>query len=158
MKRQRLYLAAIGGIVALSLGAGAAAHAATLSGPSAGVVLTSHGGLGIWIGGGPAVLPPRPPVVHREVVVTPPWRERFVRIRPYAYREREKAETMVVPRPVLAPPGAVENGPVTVWITNSNGSRTVVTLRKQGGWYIGPRGEYYAGMPANEQLRVVYGF
>jgi hypothetical protein len=52
----------------------------------------------------------------------------------------------------------VEDGTVTVWITNSNGSTTSVRLTRQGPWYIGPRGEYYAQMPTNEQLRVVYGF
>ncbi len=46
----------------------------------------------------------------------------------------------------------------TVWIPNSNGSRTPVTLRAaEGGQYIGPRGEYYAGLPSPEQLRSVYG-
>ncbi len=156
MKRQRLLLAVLGGILVLSLGAGTPAHAATRSGPSAGVVVTSHGGLGVWIGGGPVVLPHRPPVVRREVVVTPAWRNRFVRIEPY--RHWERMETVVVHPSVVAPPAVVENGPVAVWITNSNGSRTSVTLRKQGCWYIGPRGEYYTGMPTNEQLRVVYGF
>jgi uncharacterized protein YcfJ len=47
----------------------------------------------------------------------------------------------------------------TVWIQNSNGSRTPVTLRQvEGGQYIGPRGEYYSAMPTEEQLRKVYGF
>ena len=47
---------------------------------------------------------------------------------------------------------------VTVWIQNSNGSRTPVLLRATtGGQYIGPRGEYYAGLPTEDQLRPVYG-
>lgn len=47
---------------------------------------------------------------------------------------------------------------VTVWITNSNGSRTPVLLRAaDGGQFIGPRGEYYAGLPTEDQLRPVYG-
>lgn len=46
----------------------------------------------------------------------------------------------------------------TVWIENSNGSRTPVLLRMtEGGQYIGPRGEYYPAMPTEEQLRKVYG-
>ncbi len=46
----------------------------------------------------------------------------------------------------------------TVWIQNSNGSRTPVLLRMtEGGQYIGPRGEYYPSMPTEEQLRAVYG-
>ncbi len=62
---------------------------------------------------------------------------------------------VVVPRPP-APMARVAS--VTVWITNSNGSRTSVTLTREGPWYVGPRGEYYAGMPTNEQLRRAYGF
>lgn len=46
----------------------------------------------------------------------------------------------------------------TVWIVNSNGSRTPVELRRaDGGMYVGPRGEYYMGLPTNEQLRPLYG-
>ncbi len=46
----------------------------------------------------------------------------------------------------------------TVWVQNSNGSRTPVSLRRtDGGMYIGPRGEYYMGLPTNDQLRQLYG-
>lgn len=46
----------------------------------------------------------------------------------------------------------------TVWITNSNGSKTPVMLRQtEGGQYIGPRGEYYEKMPTEAQLKQVYG-
>ena len=82
-----------------------------------------------------------------------PWEHRFVRIGP---------PPVVIVQPPVAPvvitPPPVEQGTVTVWITNSNGSTTPVTLTRQGGSYIGPRGEYYAAMPSNEQLRMVYGF
>mgnify|MGYP006306491297 FL=1 len=48
---------------------------------------------------------------------------------------------------------------VTVWITNSNGSKTPVKLtRTASGRYIGPRGETYDAMPTEEQLKKVYGF
>ena len=47
---------------------------------------------------------------------------------------------------------------VTVWITNSNGSKTPVQLRKSGPGYIGPRGEHYGNMPTAEELAKVYGF
>ncbi len=46
----------------------------------------------------------------------------------------------------------------TVWITNSNGSKVPVKLRKDGPNYIGPRGEVYQRMPTEEELRMVYGF
>lgn len=46
-----------------------------------------------------------------------------------------------------------------VWIHNSNGSRTPVTLRRgQGGTWVGPKGEVYTEMPSKQQLKSVYGF
>jgi uncharacterized protein YcfJ len=46
----------------------------------------------------------------------------------------------------------------TVWVENSNGSKTPVVLRQtEGGQYIGPRGEYYSTMPTQDQLKQVYG-
>lgn len=48
---------------------------------------------------------------------------------------------------------------VTLWITNSNGSKTPVKLTKTAsGGYVGPRGEIYDTMPTEEALRKVYGF
>ncbi|HUW19783.1 MAG TPA: glycine zipper domain-containing protein [Sedimentisphaerales bacterium] len=51
-----------------------------------------------------------------------------------------------------------EMNTVTVWITNSNGSKIPVKLTKQGAGYVGPRGEYYETLPTQEQLKPVYGF
>ncbi len=45
-----------------------------------------------------------------------------------------------------------------VKVTNSNGSIIQVPLKKQGIGYTGPRGEYYAMLPNEDQLRPVYGF
>jgi hypothetical protein len=67
----------------------------------------------------------------------------------------------VAPRPVVtvAPaPAIVHDVKITLWITNSNGSRAAVKLIRSGSWYVGPRGEYYETLPTNEQLRVIYGF
>lgn len=50
-----------------------------------------------------------------------------------------------------------EQNTVTIWVTNSNGSRTPVTLRRSGPNYIGPGGEYYTSMPTEEQLKQRYG-
>ena len=47
---------------------------------------------------------------------------------------------------------------VTVNITNSNGSISQVRLRRHGVGCVGTRGEYYASLPTQEQLRPVYGF
>ena len=47
---------------------------------------------------------------------------------------------------------------VTVWITNSNGSKTPVKLiRNADGTYTGPKGEIYPSMPTEEQLKSGYG-
>ena len=51
-----------------------------------------------------------------------------------------------------------EMNTVTVNMTNSNGSVSQVTLRKQGVGYVGPRGEYYDKLPTEDQLRPIYGF
>ncbi|MBW8039506.1 MAG: hypothetical protein FVQ85_05855 [Planctomycetes bacterium] len=47
---------------------------------------------------------------------------------------------------------------VTVNITNSNGSISQVSLRKQGVGYVGPRNEYYDHLPTQEELKPIYGF
>ena len=47
---------------------------------------------------------------------------------------------------------------VSVWITNSNGSKTEVKLRRSGPNYIGPKSETYTSMPTEDQLKSVYGF
>lgn len=62
--------------------------------------------------------------------------------------------TVTVTRPEIV----VEPTTVTVWITNSNGSRTSVNLRRSGPGFIGPRNEWYPNMPTENQLRIVYGF
>lgn len=52
----------------------------------------------------------------------------------------------------------VEQNTVVVWITNSNGSKIPVNLRRQGPNYVGPRGEIYGRLPTEDELRSVYGF
>jgi len=51
-----------------------------------------------------------------------------------------------------------EQNSAVVWVTNSNGSMVPVKLSKNGPGYIGPRGELYAKLPSQDQLRTVYGF
>lgn len=51
-----------------------------------------------------------------------------------------------------------EMNTVLVKVTNSNGSVIQVPLRKQGVGYVGTRGEYYATLPTEDQLRPIYGF
>jgi hypothetical protein len=93
--------------------------------------------------------------------VTGPWRRRFVRIGPAVVHPPVVRKVAVAPRPVVtvAPaPAIVHDVKITLWITNSNGSRAAVKLIRSGSWYVGPRGEYYETLPTNEQLRVIYGF
>jgi len=52
------------------------------------------------------------------------------------------------PAPVVK---VVESNTITVWFTNTNGSKSSVALTS-------PRSEYYKTMPTDEQLRMVYGF
>ena len=120
-----------------------------------GTIVTPNAGIGVWIGpSAPERHIYRAPAyrVHREY--GPPWQRRFVRIGPPpVVRVRPPAPVVVAP----APPVVLDR-PVTVWITNSNGSKTTVQLTRHNGWYVGPRGEYYDQMPTNEQLRLAYGF
>ncbi len=78
----------------------------------------------------------RPPIIHRHFVPPPPPR------------------TILVPAPA---PIIIHEPTVTVWITNTNGSRSSVILKRQGPWYIGPRGEHYTTLPTEAQLRPLYG-
>jgi hypothetical protein len=44
----------------------------------------------------------------------------------------------------------------TIWIGNSNGSKTPITLQKDGSGFIGPAGERYSSLPTEEQLKMLY--
>jgi hypothetical protein len=50
------------------------------------------------------------------------------------------------------------NSEVDVWVINSNGSKTKVSLKKSGAGFVGPKNEYYDSMPTQGQLKVAYGF
>jgi hypothetical protein len=85
------------------------------------------------------------------------------------YRFRWQHPQTVIHRPctkrsiLMAPPTHIVRRPtcvsiLTIWITNSNGSKTPVKLQRRGAGYVGPKGEYYCSMPTHRQLRVLYGF
>jgi hypothetical protein len=144
MIRQKILLATMSGIAVLFFAK--PSHADSLSvyaQPS------PNFGIGFSIGDHRGYYPP----MHGRVFLQQPWRHRFVRIGP-------PPVVVVAPpvEPLVITPPPIEQGTVTIWVTNSNGSTTPVTLTRQGTSYIGPRGEYYATMPTNEQLRMVYGF
>lgn len=162
MIRQILLPRTVIAIVVLSLTSALPAEAKVIvSHGAAGVVIAPRVGLGVWIGATPVRHVP----AHRRVAVTGPWRHRFVRLgSPHAgavvVHHPVKRHVTVNRRPAvtLRAPTVIERGLITVWVTNSNGSRTSVRLARQGHWYVGPRGEYYREMPTNEQLRMAYGF
>jgi hypothetical protein len=103
---------------------------------------------------------------HSKVIVTGPHHNRFVRIWPSCHHVnvvRRPYVRHIVPnsRPTIvvrSHPTPVDRTSIIVWITNSNGSKTSVKLRKSGPGYLGPRDEWYPSIPTNNQLRVVYGF
>ncbi len=46
---------------------------------------------------------------------------------------------------------------VIINVANDNGSYIPVNLKRHGDEYVGPRGEYYPGIPTQDQLRPIYG-
>lgn len=102
---------------------------------------------------------------HKKHAFIHPHHRTFVKRRPHPHnvvvrrpRRRQIAVNLVPTVTVTTREIAVEHTTVTVWITNSNGSQTSVSLQKSGPGFVGPRGEYYTNMPTEKQLRMVYGF
>ncbi|MFA5292063.1 MAG: hypothetical protein WC496_03420 [Phycisphaerae bacterium] len=54
-------------------------------------------------------------------------------------------------------PKKVDSGNTVIWINNSDGSKTPITLQKNGSVYTGPAGEKYTSLPTEEQLKLLYG-
>ncbi|MGE5295660.1 MAG: hypothetical protein ACM3VT_12595 [Solirubrobacterales bacterium] len=158
MTRQRILLAMLATGLVLTLTAGARADTnLSLS------YFGHHSGIGVGIGfGGRIVAPEGCPPVYRHGYYRPAWRYHpmppVVMHPPVVVYQPPVVYPPVVREVVFTPAPVVIDSPITVWITNSNGSKTSVKLTRDGAWYVGPRGEYYAEMPTNEQLRVVYGF
>lgn len=50
-----------------------------------------------------------------------------------------------------------DEGLVRVTVPKFNGGSTLITLKRSGNGFFGPRGEYYPVFPSLEQLRLVYG-
>lgn len=112
----------------------------------------------------------RTTVVHaphsRRIICGPlgtrPWARRPLgHPMPWRYRTRAVHRHPCTRRPIPTATKLVIRSPLptlTLWISNSNGSRTHVTLTRKGAGYVGPRGEYYPCRPTHRQLRVLYGF
>ncbi len=102
---------------------------------------------------------------HKKHAFVRPHHRTFVKRRPHSHnvvvrrpRRRQIAVNLVPTVTIRTREIGVEQTTVTVWITNSNGSQTSVSLHRSGPGFEGPRGEYYPNLPTGEQLRIVYGF
>lgn len=135
------------------------------------VICTSSqaiGGISISIGahwetGHPVGVIPRPPICRPKVQPRGPrhpgpgkfWRHYHgcrIRVLPLTTRP------LCPPTLVTRPPRPPRYGVISIWITNSNGSRTEVKLTRRDTGFIGPRREYYHHLPTHRQLHAVYGF
>ena len=104
--------------------------------------------------------------IHKKHTFIRPRHRTFLKRRPHPHKvvvvrrplRRQIAVNLVPTITVRTPEIAVEHKTVAVWITNSNGSQTSVSLRKSGPGFVGPRDEYYPNMPTEKQLRIIYGF
>jgi hypothetical protein len=75
----------------------------------------------------------------------------------YYYRQIPEGGYVVVPAPVIVQAPSQYPETSTINIPNSRGGYTSVTLRRSGGGFVGPQGEYYPNYPSVEQLRLMYG-
>jgi hypothetical protein len=150
MMRQRLLSVMVAAVV-LPLGLGGIAGRTAKAdvrvgvGLGFGIPLSHHSSLGIWLGG---------PVYHERHYYGPPYRYYYPYVAPAPAVIYPPAPQVVVPSAPMVDDGV----PLTLWVTNSNGSKTAVKLIQHGGSYEGPRGEWYTSLPTNEQLRMAYGF
>ena len=101
---------------------------------------------------------------HKKHIFIHPHQRTFLKRRPHPHKLhvvkrpwRRQIAVNLVPtitqRKIIVQPTTI-----TVWITNSNGSKTSVNLRRSGPGFVGPRDEWYPKMPTEKQLRMVYGF
>lgn len=65
------------------------------------------------------------------------------------------APAPIAPQPV-APASNEPSDAIETYISNGNGSFTVVTLRKTEKGFMGPQGEFYADHPSEDQLKARY--
>jgi hypothetical protein len=160
MTLQRIALSIVATVASLSLTPTLQAGTHVAVSGFGGSIVTPDAGIGFWIGqGAPERHVYRRPAYRDHYYYGRPWQHNYVRVGPPVVVVRPPVVVQPAPPVVIeqAPP-AIQDSRVTVWITNSNGSQTSVQLTRYGRWYIGPRGEYYAQMPSNEQLRAAYGF
>jgi len=70
------------------------------------------------------------------------------------------APAPMVMAPVSVPPAVSNNSPVDTYeiqIPNSDGSYTLVVLKKVEKGFVGPQGEFYPEHPTVEKLKLLYG-
>ncbi|MGA2915133.1 MAG: hypothetical protein ABSE89_03815 [Sedimentisphaerales bacterium] len=54
-------------------------------------------------------------------------------------------------------PKKIKTNSTVVWFSNSDGSKTPITLQKEGSNYLGPAGEKYTSLPSEQELKLLYG-
>jgi hypothetical protein len=157
MTLQRIALGIVATVASLSLTPAVRADTHVSAGFGA-TVGTPGAGIGFWIGSSAPEHHYYPGPVYRHYGY--PRRHRYVRVLPPpAVVVRPPVVVQPAPPVVVQPaPSVVPDSTITVWFTNSNGSQASVQIMRRGGWYIGPRGEYYDRLPTHEQLRLAYGF
>jgi hypothetical protein len=156
MMRQRL-ISTVAAAIVLPLGLGmissrtASADVHVGVGLGVGIPLSHHSGIGVWLGS-PGPFGGYAP--YHRFHYGYPYRPVYIAPPPVVVYSQPAPPQVIIPAAPVEP----EAVPVTIWVNNSNGSKTAVKLIQHGNSYEGPRGEWYTGMPTNEQLRSVYGF
>jgi hypothetical protein len=68
------------------------------------------------------------------------------------YRQLPDGAYVVVQPPALVSPQVPTSEMLTINVPNSRGGYTAVNLRRSGGGFVGPQGEYYPNTPSVEEM------
>jgi hypothetical protein len=90
------------------------------------------------------------------VVTAPPAIAATVAAAPGVAAVQAPAPAPISQQPATAPATNEPSSAVETYISNGNGSFTVVTLQKTDKGFLGPQGEFYADHPTEEQLKARY--
>jgi len=128
------------GLTALAVGATIASLPPSYSTVYVGGVPYYYSGGTYFVAGPAGYVAVAPPAAAPAMVVSPP-----------------PVMTPVSPSSLPQASPAEASGNFDVYVPNSNGSYTLVTLKKADKGYLGPQGEFYPEHPTVEKLKVLYG-